>query len=225
LFDAVLFDCDGVLINSMPYHVKAWQTVLKSFDIEVNPEWVLLGEGRKAEEMATEILARFELHFSEDELCKLVDQKQDTYRKILQATPEPGINALMAQIKTNGLATAIVTGSSRKNPVHGLGSDIVSQFDILLGGEDVTAGKPSPECYLKAAGLLHIHPEKCLVVENAPLGIQAAKQADMTVIALRTTLHESHLGNADFIYKNLQDLSSNWELFFAVVSAQVQATT
>ena len=224
MFDAVLFDCDGVLINSMPYHVKAWQTVLKSYGIEVKPEWILLGEGRKAEELATEILARFELRISEDEIGKLVGHKQDTYRKILQVKPEPGISVLLEQIKTNGWSTAIVTGSSRKNPVHGLGEDIVSQFDILLGGEDVTAGKPSPECYLKAAGLLHARPENCLVVENAPLGIQAAKQAGMTVIALRTTLHESYLGNADFIYADLQDLSSNWESFFAAVVAHVQAT-
>jgi len=220
LFEAVLFDSDGVLINSMPYHVKAWQSILGDYRIAVQPEWVLMAEGKKAEEVAVQILAKFGKEISDAELSRLVVKKQQTYRDLLAAKPEPGILPLLKRIKPLGWRTAIVTGSSRMNPVHGLGEDIVAHFDLLLGGEDVSLGKPAPECYLKAADMLNIRAEKCLVIENAPLGIEAAKSAGMTVVALSTTLDKSHLQAADFLYRDLQDLEANWDAFLSRASRE-----
>jgi len=80
----------------------------------------------------------------------------------------------------------------------------------VITGDDVSKGKPDPEAYLKAANELNVVSSECLVIENAPLGIEAAKRAEMRVVALTTTLDREVLSGADYYAKDMQDFEFIW---------------
>jgi len=105
-----------------------------------------------------------------------------------------------------GLKTAIVTGSVRSNLEWTLSDEERAMFDVILSSEYYSKGKPHPEPYLNAARQLGFPPEACLVVENAPLGIQSAKAAGMFCVAITTTLPASDLKDADLVVPDIDRL-------------------
>ena len=208
---AVLFDYDGVLVNSMPFHVKAWQSVFTDFEIAIKPEEVLLREGARSIELAREIFADRSLEISELELKEFVDKKQQIYRKITEAKIENGTEAFLKNLRKQGKLIGLVTGTVRLNIEHSHSSEFIALFDTIVTADDVENGKPNPECYLNAARELTISPNNCLAVENAPLGIQAAKNAGMQVAALMTTLDKAILPDADFYANDLGEFETIFE--------------
>ena len=208
---AVLFDYDGVLVNSMPFHVKAWQSVFTDFEIAIKPEEVLLREGARSIELAREIFADRSLEISELELKEFVDKKQQIYRKITEAKIENGTEAFLKNLRKQGKLIGLVTGTVRLNIEHSHSSEFIALFDTIVTADDIKNGKPNPECYLNAARELTISPNKCLAVENAPLGIQAAKNAGMQVAALMTTLDKAILPDADFYANDLGEFETIFE--------------
>jgi HAD superfamily hydrolase (TIGR01509 family) len=210
LFKAVLFDFDGVLIDSMPFHVQAWQSVLNDYNIKIKPEEVLLNEGCRSVELAEKIFADWNYDISTVELKRFLENKQRRYQEITGAKFDEYAASFISKLKRRQVSVALVTGTSRANVNKVLSFEERNLFDAIITGDDVNKGKPDPESYLKAAQVLNVHPEDCIVVENAPLGIQAAKNAGMKVIALATTLDRVHLDAADFYFDDLQDLEKNW---------------
>ena len=208
---AVLFDYDGVLVNSMPFHVKAWQSVFTDFEIAIKPEEVLLREGARSIELAREIFADRSLEISELELKEFVDKKQQIYRKITEAKIENGTEAFLKNLRKQGKLIGLVTGTVRLNIEHSHSSEFIALFDTIVTADDIKNGKPNPECYLNAARELTISPNNCLAVENAPLGIQAAKNAGMQVAALMTTLDKEILPDADFYANDLGEFETIFE--------------
>jgi len=211
LVKAVLFDYDGVLVNSMPFHVKAWQSVFTDFEIAIKPEEVLLREGARSIELAREIFADRSLEISELELKEFVDKKQKIYRKITEAKIENGTEAFLKNLRKQGKLIGLVTGTVRLNIEHSHSSEFIALFDTIVTADDIKNGKPNPECYLNAARELTISPNNCLAVENAPLGIQAAKNAGMQVAALMTTLDKAILPDADFYANDLGEFETIFE--------------
>jgi len=211
LVKAVLFDYDGVLVNSMPFHVKAWQSVFTDFEIAIKPEEVLLREGARPIELARDIFADRSLEISELELKEFVDKKQQIYRKITEAKIENGTEAFLKNLRKQGKLIGLVTGTVRLNIEHSHSSEFIALFDTIVTADDVENGKPNPECYLNAARELTISPNNCLAVENAPLGIQAAKNAGMQVAALMTTLDKEILPDADFYANDLGEFETIFE--------------
>lgn len=211
MIKAVLFDYDGVLVNSMPFHVKAWQHVFSDYGITLQPEEVLLREGSRAIELGREIFAARAVQIPDGELVKFVAKKQRKYREISQAEVENGAESFICKLKRQGLLIGLVTGSARRNVEFLLPTKLLSLFDTVITNEETQNGKPNPECFLKAARALAVPPEQCLAVENAPLGIQAAKSAGMKVVAFTTTLEKSHLNGADFYADDLSELEVSWE--------------
>ncbi len=208
---AVLFDYDGVLVNSMPFHVKAWQSVFTDFEITIKPTEVLLREGARPIELARDIFADRSLEISELELKEFVDKKQQIYRKITEAKIENGTEAFLKNLRKQGKLIGLVTGTVRLNIEHSHSSEFIALFDTIVTADDVENGKPNPECYLNAARELTISPNNCLAVENAPLGIQAAKNAGMQVAALMTTLDKAILPDADFYANDLGEFETIFE--------------
>ncbi len=208
---AVLFDYDGVLVNSMPFHVKAWQSVFTDFEIAIKSEEVLLREGARPIELAREIFADRSLEISELELKEFVDKKQQIYRKITEAKIENGTEAFLKNLRKQGKLIGLVTGTVRLNIEHSHTSEFIALFDTIVTADDIENGKPNPECYLNAARELTISPNNCLAVENAPLGIQAAKNAGMQVAALMTTLDKEILPDADFYANDLGEFETIFE--------------
>lgn len=211
MFKAVLFDFDGVLVDSMPFHVQAWQEVFRAYGIEIRPEEVLLTEGCRSIELAAKVFAERGRSAGNGALQELVARKQQRYQEITKASMDDAAPGLITRLKNENRFTGLVTGTSRSNVEKVLSREHLALFDVLVTGDEVANGKPDPEAYLKAAEILEVPPSECLVVENAPLGIQAAKQAGMNVVALTTTLDVHLLKGADFYAENLADLEKNWE--------------
>ncbi|MFQ5677678.1 MAG: HAD family hydrolase, partial [bacterium] len=211
LVQAILFDYDGVLVNSMPFHVQAWQTVFREYDIEIRPEDVLVREGSRAIELATEVFAEHAIEISQDDLQAFVDRKQESYRSLANIWFEPVAESLLSTLKRNGFLLGLVTGSARRNVMFSANGQVLSLFDAIITNDETEKGKPNPECFLKAADALSVPPEQCLAIENAPLGIQAAKNAGMRVVALTTTLEKGNLAGADTYFKDLREFANSWE--------------
>lgn len=208
LIQAVLFDYDGVLLDSMPYHVRAWQHAFAEYDVQLDPEEVLLAEGSPAPELAREIFSSRNIAVTAEEIQNLVVKKQTFYREITAARLLEGVEALLFKLDDAGMRLALVTGSERENVDKTLPASIAHLFDVVVTGDDVQNGKPAPDPYLKAAEKLELDPKSCLVIENAPYGIASAQRAGMIVAAVTTTLKREQLPDADVTAENLRDLSA-----------------
>lgn len=214
MIKAVLFDYDGVLVDSMDFHVYAWQIVFKDFNIDIHPEEVLLTEGARSIELARKVLSEHNISITEDKLADFVNKKQNTYRQITRAQFSEEAGRLISKIKQSGMRVGVVSGGARFDIESLLPPEVRRQIDVIVSGEDVRNGKPDPEGYLKAAQELGASPPECLVIENAPFGIQAAQRAGMKVAAVATTLPRHRLNGADFHADDLSDLNKQWPSIF-----------
>jgi beta-phosphoglucomutase len=203
---AVLFDYDGVLVDSMEYHVQAWQEVFRAYGVDVERRTVLLNEGIRSVDMAQKLIKAHGLKMDEAELLSLVERKQELYRRLTKARMLPEAEALVRDVCAAGLATALVTGSARDDLEPVLTAEQRRLFEVMITADDVEHGKPAPDPYLRAAESLRLEPSTCLVIENAPLGIRAAKAAGMPVVALEVTLQAEDLAGADLIVKHHSEL-------------------
>ncbi len=213
LFKAMFFDFDGVMAETLPYHLPAWKRVVESrFDFPFNPMTVKLNEGRPVLGIARAVFEEAGHACTEEMLIEVVEQKNAIFRATHKAAAYPENFEIIRIAKKSGLKTGLVTGAKRENVHTLLSKELVDGFDVIIVDGDVERGKPFPDPYLTAAKRLGVHPEDCMVIENAPLGIRAAKAAGMFCVALKTTLSAEHLQSADVIFENhaqlLQNLSS-----------------
>jgi len=205
---AILFDFDGVLIDSPEYHVRAWVEMFRPYGLELTPERLHRKEGRRSLEIAREIIAENHLDIDDATLDRLIEEKRSFYRKIADLRLRKDAALAVRCARGRGWKIGLVSGSYRDNVSAALTGDEFELFDVLITAEDYTRGKPDPEPYLIASRRLKLAPQDCIVVENAPLGIIAAKRAGAKVIALTSTLPASELVGADLIIGNLCELES-----------------
>lgn len=187
----VIFDMDGVLVDSGEHHRAAWHALLAELGARVDsPEFWRLTIGRPAHEAVALLLGR-ELEY--DEAMQLAGRKRDFYRRFARrgAVAVPGVTAFVGAVARSGMACAVATSASRHDAQHVLDTlALAGHFGAVVTAEDVTRGKPDPEVYLRAAGEIGIAPRDCLVFEDAVVGVQAARRAGMRVIGV-TTAHSS----------------------------------
>ncbi len=203
---AVLFDLDGVLIDSMPHHVAAWKEVFSELGVDLPAEILRRSEGEKAKVTIMKLAPKYGLNLSDEQFDRLLDKKRSRYRQTAPRGMRPVAKEAIETCRKIGLKTAIVTGSVRSNLEWTLSDEERAMFDIILSSEYYNKGKPHPEPYLNAAKQLGLPPEACLVMENAPLGIQSAKAAGMFCVAITTTLPASDLSDADLIVPDIDHL-------------------
>jgi len=110
-------------------------------------------------------------------------------------------------LKKNGHILGLVTGTPSQELKRILPRRVLRIFDGIISGDHVKKGKPHPEPYLKAAKTLGVYPKACLVVENAPYGIESAKRAGMFCIAITTSLPKEYLAKADLVVDKLEEIS------------------
>lgn len=212
MIEGVLFDYDGVLIQSHPYHVQAWrgEFAASGFDVEVADEDILLYEGSMAINIGRRLFKKFGVAVTEAQLTAFTKRKQARYREITRATVMKGVPEFVRYLVEQDVRVGIVTGTSLLNIKKSLPDELVELFNGIVTSESVKLGKPHPEPYLMGAEKLGVPASKCLVVENAPLGIQSGKAAGMKVVALQTTLAREKLKGADLYFKDISELSANW---------------
>ena len=216
---AVLFDMDGVIYDSMPNHSVSWHDAMKDFGLDMAYEGAYQYEGMRGVE-TIKTLARIQWHkeLTDEEAQNMYAHKAELFARQCQLTPAnimPGIKTLMQQIKADGLKICVVTGSAQ----HALLDKLLIDFEGLLREElivtafDVTHGKPNPEPYLIGMKKCHVEPWETIVVENAPLGVQAAVAARCMTIAVNTgPLPDKQLADkgANLIFPTMQALSDAW---------------
>ena len=215
---AVLFDMDGVLYDSMPNHVIAWQQSMATFGITMTAHDAYATEGaRGVDTIRLMAKAQQGRDIDEAEAQRMYDEKTRRFHALPEAHIMAGIPELMAQIKADGLAVGVVTGSGQRPLIERLVSDFADYLDAghIVTAYDVARGKPQPDPYLaglkKMGGLM---PWEAFVVENAPLGVRAGRAARIFTLAVNTgPLPDSDLlqAGADAIFARMTDLSDKWK--------------
>ena len=217
---AVLFDMDGVIYDSMKNHSTSWHDSMAAFGLDMPYEGAYEYEGmRGVETIKTLARAQWNRELTDDEAGTMYAHKAEVFANQCKLTPAqimPGIKTLMEQIKADGLKICVVTGSAQ----HALLDKLLIDFDGLLREElivtafDVKHGKPNPEPYLIGMRKCGTEPYETIVVENAPLGVQAAAAARCFTIAVNTgPLPDERLAEkgADIIFPTMTALSDTWK--------------
>ena len=137
---------------------------------------------------------------------RFIEEKRSYYRSIVRVVHYPKAFSVIDVLKNRGFKVALVTACALKNMQHSLNRKQQAHFDFIITGDEVYRAKPFPDAYLTAARQLGLQAEECLVVENAPLGIEAAKKAGMYCVAIETTLGKEYLSSSDCILQNIGDL-------------------
>ncbi len=205
-FDAVIFDLDGVICYTDEYHYQAWKAMADSigvsFDREINNR--LRGVSRMAS--LDIILEKYHGELSEAEKEELADQKNEIYKKLLaQMSPadlSDEVKSTLDELRRRSYQLAI--GSSSKNAPFilrqiGLGE----YFDAVSDGNNITRSKPDPEVFEKAAKMLWVGAKRCLVVEDAVSGAEAAHKGGMKAACVGDA---SRAGAGDYNMKSVKDL-------------------
>lgn len=206
MIQAVFFDLDGVIADTLHFHYLAWEKMFNDLGGSISEHSVLLHEGRASREILPRFLEEAGVTLPVEEHEDFIDRKRAYYRSIVQVGYFPHAFEVIAELRQRGFHTALVTASSLKNMETALTAEHRALFDFLITGDEVHRAKPHPDPYLAPMQHLGLQPEHCLVVENAPLGIEAAKNAGMTCVAVETTLSREYLTQADFIVHELRDL-------------------
>jgi beta-phosphoglucomutase len=185
---AVIFDMDGVLLDSGVHHRDAWRLLLTDLGVTPAPEFWRCTIGRPVEEAAALLLERT---LSPAEASELARRKREHYRRLAARglLPVAGAPGFVAALVRHRVPRAVASSASRED-VESLLAEIGlrAPFEIVVTADDVRQGKPSPEVFLRAAAGLEQPPGACLVFEDAVVGVHAARTAGMRVIGLATTL-------------------------------------
>jgi beta-phosphoglucomutase len=214
MIKGVLFDMDGVLVDSEPFICKAAIMMFKELGISVSPEdfqpFVGMGENRYIGGVA-------EMHGINIDIEQVKARTYEIYKNIVRGnlSPLPGAQAFIAKCRNKGLKLALATSADRiKMEVNlketGLSMD---SFNTIITGLDVKKKKPFPEIYLKAADSLGLKPDNCLVVEDAVSGIEAGKAAGCRCLAVTSSFDAAALNEADWICDSLLSVPEevlNW---------------
>jgi len=202
----VLFDMDGVLIDSMPEHYRAWSMALGEAGMEVSEEEIYRREGEKGEVTARDMLKAHGIMITKKRVRHLLDRKEEIFRTSSVIRPFSNAETVVAAVASLGLPLGLVTGTSAGEMAKVLPEEIRRHFAVFVTGDQVRRGKPNPEPYLKGIFGLGIQPGQTLVVENAPYGIQSAKAAGAVCVAIRSYLSDEHLAGAHFLLDGLDEL-------------------
>ena len=206
----VLFDCDGVLIKSMEDHFLGWKAAMTSAGVELQEEDYYPLEGTPVSAIAKLYCQRFNIN--PDEFDKIAKLKEEHYFQHHKLQFYPGVQEIILELHGKGVKLAMVTGGELDRIKRTLPAPFLTCFDVIITGEMVERGKPHPDPYLQAARALGLHPEECLVVENAPLGVQSAKSAGMYCIAVTNTVDRERLSKADEIVSDVNKIT--WSAMF-----------
>lgn len=221
---AVLFDMDGVLFDSMPYHAKAWHKAMAEFGLDLSEEEAYMHEGRTGFSTIQIIAARKGLTATREMADEMYRVKSAYFSQFPDPAPMPGALPLIRKMQAEGIMLLLVTGSGTTTLLQQLNEFYPDVFipERMVTGFDVKKGKPDPEPYLmglaKGSAVLgrELRADECLVVENAPLGVRAAVAAHIPTIAVNTGPLPDHVlldEGAKWLFPSMQALCDAWPHF------------
>ncbi len=203
---AAIFDLDGVIVNTVSLHFKAWQGMFseygKAFNFEDYKQKV---DGIPRMDGARAILT----DLSEDELKKAADKKQVYFLEYLNSEEIPAYKTtvdLVKALKKEKIKRGVISSSKNCLPIlKKVG--LVELFNVIITGNDVIKGKPDPQVFLMAAEKMSVEPSSCVVFEDAVLGVEAAKRAGMKCVGIDRYGEPERLKKADLVVADLGELS------------------
>lgn len=202
---AVLWDMDGVLVDSGDFHYVAWQETFDELQVPFDREAFRKTFGMNNAGILEQIMGRKP---SSEEVSQISEKKESRFRDSVKGRVEllPGVKTWLEQFRAWEIKQAITSSAPPEN-IEFLVAElrIKEYFDEIVSGFDLP-GKPHPDVFLKAAAALRVDPENCIVIEDAVTGVEGAKRAGMKCIAVTTTNPASQLARADRILEHLGKL-------------------
>lgn len=204
---AVIFDWDGVIVDSSAHHERSWEILAAKRGLPLPADHFKRGFGKKNNVIIPD------LGWAEEpaEVDALAHEKEEIYRSLVREKgiePLSGARELLEALRAKSIPCAIASSTERANldlPLDLMG--LREFFEVIVSGEEVLHGKPDPAVFLLAAERLGLPPADCVVIEDALVGIEAAKRAGMPVLAVATTNPLAALGSADAAVPGLMDVT------------------
>ena len=202
---ALIFDMDGTIVDNMAFHTKSWLAFFERRGQVIDPDAFFLDTaGRQGHEIMRSYLGEDVDHVT------LNAEKEALYRELYapHLATVPGFDLLIAKAAAAGVKLVVGTAAPNENIAFTLdGLDLRSKFDAIVGAADVARGKPNPDVFLAGAEKVGALPENCIVFEDAPLGVEAARRAGMRAVVLTTTLPASAFAEFDNVICIAADFS------------------
>lgn len=214
---AVLFDMDGVLFNSMPYHADAWHKVMERHGLHLSREEAYMHEGRTG---ASTVNIVYQRQFGKEATPEMIEsiyaEKSAEFNSNPEPEPMPGAWETLQKVKSEGLTPILVTGSGQHSLLNRLAHNFPGIFerDRMVTAFDVKYGKPHPEPYLMGLEKAGVRANEAIVVENAPIGVQAGAAAGIFTIAVNTGPIDDQVlldAGADLLFPSMQAFCDSWE--------------
>ncbi|MFC1965552.1 HAD family hydrolase [Chloroflexota bacterium] len=201
---AVIWDMDGVIIDTAPYHLKVWQEVFRKSGVNFTEEQFRQSFGQRNDAIIRSVLGE---EVSQYELDSISAEKEENFRLKIRQNIKPlaGVIGLMKSLAECRFKMALASSAPIENIqllIRGLGID--KRFQSIISGDYVAEGKPSPQVFLLAAEKLGIKPRRCVVIEDAVAGVTAARRAGMHCVAVTNTHPEASLSEADLVVSSLE---------------------
>lgn len=221
----VMFDMDGVLFGSMKNHALCWHKTMEHFGMHMSQQEAYMHEGRTGAGTINIVSQRERgVEATEEEIKNIYEYKSELFNKQPEAKPMAGALELLNKVKGDGIIPMVVTGSGQKTLLERLHRNFPGIFckELMVTAFDVKYGKPNPEPYLmglQKGGNLNI--SNSMVVENAPLGVEAGVASGCFTVAVNTgPLPDSVLTDkgADILFHSMQELSDSWSDLYEVFS-------
>ena len=221
---AVLFDMDGVLFNSMPYHADAWHKVMKRHGLDLSCEEAYLHEGRTG---ASTINLVYRRQFGRDADPTLIEsiyaEKSAEFSKNPEPECMPGAGEILHKLKSEDIIPVLVTGSGQHSLFDRLAHCFPNMFERerMVTAFDVKYGKPNPEPYLMGLEKAGVKANEAIVVENAPIGVQAGTAAGIFTVAVNTGPLDGQVlldAGANLLFPSMQAFCDQWEEVHAALN-------
>ena len=210
MIETIIFDLDGVIIDSEPIHFSVEKELFREFDVDVSYEKHMSFVGNSSKNMWAEVKKLGKIKYSVEELVRINEEKYLQYlNNIKDIEPIPGVKEIINEVYNNKLNLVIASSSSRiiiNTVIHKF--NLTQYFSVVISGAELTNSKPDPEIFNLASELTKTDPKRCLVIEDSGNGIKAAKLAGMKCIAFKNpNSGKQDLSLADLVIDNFKQFN------------------
>ena len=211
MIKAVIFDMDGVIVDSEPLHIEADKMVLEEYGVEISDDILRYYAGVTDAAMWKELKEIYNLEHTVDELTEKPAKLKLKIFGEKELKMIDGIRELIGLLKKRGVKVGLASSSHRE--LIGIVLDklgIAEFFDVIVSGGDVAESKPAPDIFLKASALLGVGPGDCLAIEDSEQGVKAAKEAGMKCVGyINANSGDQDLSMADLTVSSIRDIDIN----------------
>ncbi|MBA7689352.1 Beta-phosphoglucomutase [subsurface metagenome] len=204
---AVIWDMDGIIVDTAQYHHKGWQIVFQKRGANYTKADFWRNTGKRSDAIIRSILGE---KISQGEIMAIIQEKDENFRQLMRQNirPFPGVIKLITSLKEHGFKIAIASSAPMENiQLITRNLKIHNRFDVIVTGWEVTIGKPDPQTFLLTAEKLGVETKNCIVIEDAISGVTASKRAGMHCIAVTNTTPREELREADLVIDTLEEIT------------------